>query len=91
MDDMKEASGEEIAMTRRGLATGAAAGLGLIASGLGGVAAAAPARSIERGRIRQSVCRWCYPKLSVEELCAAAKALGLESVELLGPESYETV
>jgi hydroxypyruvate isomerase len=91
MDERKEATGEEIAMTRRGLATGAAAGLGLIASGLGGVAAAAPARVIERGRIHQSVCKWCYPKLSVEELCAAAKALGLESVELLGPESYETV
>jgi hydroxypyruvate isomerase len=78
-------------LTRRRVATGAAAGLGLIASGLGGAAAAAPTRVIERGRIRQSVCKWCYPKLSVEELCAAAQALGLESVELLGPESYETV
>jgi hydroxypyruvate isomerase len=27
----------------------------------------------------------------VEELCAAAAALGLQSVELLGPESYEVV
>jgi hydroxypyruvate isomerase len=46
---------------------------------------------IEHRRIHQSVCKWCYPKLSVEELCAAAAALGLESVELLGPESYEIV
>jgi hydroxypyruvate isomerase len=90
MDDTRNPL-DQASLTRRGLATGAAAGLGLIASGLSAAAAAAPARVIERGRIRQSVCKWCYPKLSVEELCAAAKALGLESVELLGPESYETV
>jgi hydroxypyruvate isomerase len=94
---------DDWSLTRRGLAAGAAAGLGLMASGLRAAARApaprtpmapaqaAPDRAIERGRIQQSVCKWCYPKLSVEELCAAAKALGLGSVELLGPESYETV
>jgi hydroxypyruvate isomerase len=87
---------DEKSLTRRGLTAGAAAGLGLMASGLGGAPAGAlattpVARAIERGRIHQSVCKWCYPKLTVEELCAAASTLGLESVELLGPESYETV
>jgi len=81
----------ETSLTRRGLATGAAAGLSLMATGLGTRALAAPERVVQRGRIHQSVCKWCYPKLSVEELCAAAAALGLESVELLGPESYEVV
>ena len=84
----------DTSMTRRGLtAAGAAAGLGLMARGLGAVAGpetpasgAAPAPAIEHGRLRQSVCKWCYPKLSVEELCAAAAALGLQSVELLGPD-----
>ena len=90
MDVTNDASADETSLTRRGLTSGAF-GLGLIASGLGAAAAAAPARVIEHGRIRQSVCKWCYPKLSVEELCAAAKALGLQSVELLGPESYEIV
>jgi hydroxypyruvate isomerase len=78
--------------TRRDLvAAGAtAAGLGLTGSALQG-AEAAPERAVERGRLRQSVCKWCYPRLSVEELCAAAAALGLGSVELLGPESYDVV
>src|SRR5438874_10650561 len=35
------------------------------------------------GRIKQSVCKWCYPKQSVEELCLQGKAMGLQSVELL--------
>jgi hydroxypyruvate isomerase len=85
---------DENSLTRRGLATGAAAGLSLVAAGLGlttGAARGAPERAVQRGRIHQSVCKWCYPRLSVEELCAAAAALGLESVELLGPESYEIV
>ena len=41
--------------------------------------------------LRQSVCRWCYPDLSVAELARAARALGLESVELLGPEDWPVV
>ena len=85
---------DDTSLTRRGLATGAAAGLSLVAAGLGlstGAAHGAPERAVQRGRIHQSVCKWCYPKLSVEELCAAAAAIGLESVELLGPVSYEIV
>jgi len=84
---------EGTAWTRRDLmaaGAGAAAGVGLTVPALGAVARA-PQRAIERGRIRQSVCKWCYPRLSVEEMCAAAAALGLQSVELLGPESYDTV
>jgi hydroxypyruvate isomerase len=78
-------------VTRRSLATGA--GVGFFARWLGaGKAVASPLeRVIENGRIRQSVCKWCYPQLSVEELCVAAATIGLQSVELLGPESYESV
>ena len=35
------------------------------------------------GRIHHSVCRWCYGKISLEDLCQAAKRIGLQSVELL--------
>ncbi|HVR28324.1 MAG TPA: TIM barrel protein [Thermoanaerobaculia bacterium] len=80
---------DDVSLTRRRVAqAGATAGLGLLARGLG---AEPIERVVERGRIRQSVCKWCYPRLSVEELCAAAAGLGLHSVELLGPESYEVV
>ena len=40
------------------------------------------------GTIHHSVCKWCYPKISVEQLAQAAPTLGLESIELLGPEDF---
>ncbi len=47
-------------------------------------AADAPAK----GKLRHSVCKWCYPKVSLEDLCQAAKGIGLESIELLGPADW---
>ena len=44
-----------------------------------------------RGRIHHSVCKWCYPKVSLEDLAIAGKAMGLQSIELLGPGEWETV
>ena len=35
------------------------------------------------GRIKQSVSRWCYGKMPIDDLCEAAKAIGYKSVELL--------
>ena len=35
------------------------------------------------GRIKQSVSRWCYGKIPIDDLCDAAKAIGYQSVELL--------
>ena len=52
-------------------------------------AEAAPAKL--KGRINQSVCRWCYGKLSLEDLCKAGRAMGLKSIELLGPNEWATV
>jgi hydroxypyruvate isomerase len=40
-------------------------------------------------RIRQSVCRWCYPKMTLDELCASAAELSLVGVDLLQPAEYE--
>ena len=41
-----------------------------------------------RGNINHSVCKWCYPGFSVEELARAAQAMGISSVELLEPEEW---
>ena len=41
-----------------------------------------------KGNVNHSVCKWCYPGLSVEELAAAGKEMGLKSVELLDPEDW---
>jgi hydroxypyruvate isomerase len=37
-------------------------------------------------RIRHSVCKWCHESIPLEDLCIAAKDIGLESIELLMPE-----
>jgi hydroxypyruvate isomerase len=43
---------------------------------------------IEKGRIRQSVVHWNMKPLTVVELADAAAALGMSSVELIGPEHW---
>ena len=44
-----------------------------------------------KGRLKQSVCRWCYGGMSLDDLCKNAAQMGLVSVELLGPGEWETV
>jgi hydroxypyruvate isomerase len=44
-----------------------------------------------KGRINQSVCRWCYDKLSLDELCKASKEMGLKSIDLLSVGDFATV
>jgi len=41
-----------------------------------------------KGRINHSVCKWCYGKISLEELCKAAKAMGIKSIDLMGPKEW---
>lgn len=48
-------------------------------------------RSVKKGRINQSVSRWCYGKLSLDELCIAVKKLGLKAIDLLEPNDFPTV
>ena len=54
---------------------------------MGGAAAAgsapAPATPVRGGRVKQSVCAWCYGGMKLEDLCTMAKGLGIGSVELL--------
>jgi len=44
-----------------------------------------------KGNIHHSVSRWCYGKTSLDALCAACKEIGIESVELLGPDDWPVV
>lgn len=41
-----------------------------------------------KGRINHSVCKWCYPKISLEDLCVAGKEMGLQSIELLTVQDF---
>jgi hydroxypyruvate isomerase len=42
-----------------------------------------------KGQIKQSVSRWCYKQIALEELCAYAVQIGLKGIDLLNPEEYE--
>lgn len=41
-----------------------------------------------KGKVNHSVCRWCYDKIPLEDLCKAARDIGISSVELTGPEEW---
>jgi hydroxypyruvate isomerase len=43
------------------------------------------------GSFRQSVCRWCYAKIPLEDLAVAAREIGLASIELLDPPDWPVV
>jgi hydroxypyruvate isomerase len=44
-----------------------------------------------KGRVKQSVCQWCFNKMPLDALCAAAAEMGLKSVELLQPKDFPTL
>lgn len=68
---------------------------GAVASQLAGKTKAVELGQIERvatkGRINQSVSRWCFGKWSLDELCEVSKRLGIKAIDLLGPGDFETV
>ena len=70
--------------TRRDLLKASIAGV--VVSQLPAAATSATAR---KGRIQQSVCQWCYPKIPVEQLAESGAKIGLRGVDLLQPEQYE--
>ena len=41
-----------------------------------------------KGNVNHSVCRWCYNSIPLEDLCKAAKNIGLTSIELTGPDDW---
>jgi hydroxypyruvate isomerase len=42
-----------------------------------------------KGRIHQSACKWCYPKVNVDQLAEYGAKIGLQGIDLLDPEDYE--
>lgn len=54
----------------------------------GGEPVVAASKRVAEGRLRQSVCRWCYSGVELETLCVKAKEIGLASVELLGENEW---
>lgn len=73
------------ALKKMGLLAGSAA--------LPGLASSKISKDIRKteGQIKQSVCKWCYADIPLDKFCAAAKKIGLKSVELLGPDDWSTL
>ena len=46
---------------------------------------------VKNGRINQSVSRWCYGKIPLDEFCAVVKQMGLKGIDLLGPKDFPTL
>jgi len=56
--------------------------------------ACAPAgRAIEppAGRLKQSLCRWCYAKIPLDDLCRQAAEMGLSGIDLVEPADWPTI
>ncbi len=74
--------------TRRSLLKGSVAGVAAlqVPALSASLMSQVPAR---KGRIHQSVCQWCYPHMSVDQLAEYAAKVGLRGVDLLQPAEYE--
>jgi hydroxypyruvate isomerase len=72
--------------TRRALLKASMTGVAAMA-----VPSLAPGLEIiaRKGRIHQSVCQWCYPHLSLDQLSESAAKIGLSGVDLLHPDEFE--
>lgn len=62
----------------------------------GALGACAPAENARdplalKDNINHSVCRWCYNDLTLDQLCAAAKSLGIKGIDLVGPKDWPTL
>ncbi len=44
---------------------------------------------VRKGRIKQSVSRWCYKDIKLDDLCAYAAKIGLKGVDLLQVEEWD--
>jgi hydroxypyruvate isomerase len=74
------------------LASAASVAAGAAVAGIVSPAAfAADGPAQLKGNIRQSVCKWCYDKIPLETLAAEGKTMGLVAIDLLGPESFDTL
>src|SRR6476661_9675823 len=72
--------------------------LGTAAAAAAGALAARPAsageqtgKSVVKGRLKQSVSRWCYGKIPMPEFCKAVASMGLTAIDLLEEPEWAVV
>ncbi len=70
---------------------------GIVATAIVGPRIAQAAQSAQQvaisttGGFRHSVCQWCYGSMDLADLTKQAKAMGIESIELLSEKQWEIV
>ncbi len=74
---------------REALASGTAAILARVGAPL--AAAEQEGKAVTKGRLKQSVSRWCYGKIPMPEFCKAVAAMGLTAIDLLGEADWPVV
>ena len=72
-------------ISRRRLLSQAAA---LTLAGSSTTVAAPQGSAPTSGRLKQSVCRWCYAKIPLREFCQSVAAMGLTAIDLLTPDEW---
>ena len=79
-------------MTRRAAVLGIAGGVAAmsVSSRATALHASESAEAL-KGNIHHSVSRWCYGKISLDDLCKACQRIGIKSVELVGPDDWPTL
>src|SRR5207247_10101359 len=69
----------------------AVAALGAAAFGSALKGSVSPGPRLSVGRLKQSVSRWPYREIPLPAFARAAAGMGLEAIDLLGPEDWAPV
>lgn len=77
-------------MDRRSFCTSALAAVALTrtSSAQAAQSPAARKRAITKGRLKQSVSRWCYGGIALDDLCKAAAEMGFHAIDLLDEKDW---
>ena len=67
------------------------AGAAVAAGGVMRAAGQSSGRAVTRGRLKQSVSRWCYQKIALPDLCKAVTAMGVPAIDLLEEPDWPVV
>jgi hydroxypyruvate isomerase len=52
------------------------------------VPVAAHSAPTSAGRLKQSLARWCYAKIAIDDLCRAAADMGITGMDLVAPDDW---
>jgi hydroxypyruvate isomerase len=86
-------------VTRREALAAAVAAVAVGAHGIGSLHAQTPAaasvkpqaRAVTKGRLKQSVSRWCYQRIPMPDFCKAVAEMGLTAIDLLEEPDWAVV